>query len=121
MISASIRTGISKTFFLLFLLCSTLLSPSLVLAQQEKEQEGGSGSPPTIYTDTDGNDLAGLGYRYHGCYNETTDVEGTSGGTRALYNGKNEYRPGEMTVQRCLRFCGEGEVKYKFAGLEYAK
>lgn len=62
------------------------------------------------------------GYKYIGCYNETTTLSGTSSGTRALYGGINEVLPGEMTVERCLEFCKGGMEKgYRFAGLEYSR
>ncbi|KAM7192287.1 WSC domain containing protein [Rhypophila sp. PSN 637] len=87
---------------LLTLLFTLFCSATGILAQQ----------PASIYTDTKD------GYKYHGCYNETTALQDTSG-ARALYNGKNEVKPGEMTVQRCQTFCNDGQFKY--AGLEYSK
>ena len=86
----------------LLLLLTTLTSPAL--AADDKPA-------PAIYTDTKD------GYKYHGCYNETTGIAGTSG-ARALYSGKNEVKAGEMTVQMCQGFCKEGA--YKYVGLEFA-
>lgn len=59
-------------------------------------------------------------YGYQGCYNETTNVDG-AGGVRALSGGINEVREHDMTVQLCLGFCGNGDTKYKYAGLEYSR
>ncbi|KAK0618114.1 WSC domain-containing protein [Bombardia bombarda] len=62
-------------------------------------------------------------YAYHGCFNETTDLPGTTG-RRALDGGINEVKPGNMTVQMCQAFCkagGSGGPAYKFAGLEYSR
>jgi hypothetical protein len=57
------------------------------------------------------------GYSYMGCYNETTDIEGTSG-ARALANGKMDTG-NDTTVASCLQYCGDSN--YQFAGLEYSK
>lgn len=59
-------------------------------------------------------------YHYYGCYNETTEVEG-SAGSRALNGGTTLVKPGEMTVPMCLTFCASGDVKYRYAGLEWAR
>jgi hypothetical protein len=59
-------------------------------------------------------------YSYHGCYNETTNVEG-SGGSRALPNGITEVREDEMTVPICLDICGKGDEEYHYAGLQWAR
>ncbi|KAK3941535.1 WSC domain-containing protein 2 [Diplogelasinospora grovesii] len=75
------------------------------------------GINPQIYNST------ANGYKYYGCYNETTDIAGTSG-ARALDGGVNEVKPGAMTVEMCQSFCktGGGNGKfYKYAGLEYAR
>ncbi|KAK3394672.1 WSC domain-containing protein [Podospora didyma] len=69
---------------------------------------------PTIYTATSG------GFKYLGCYNETTGIAGTVG-NRALYGGSNQVLPGEMTVQKCQDFCKKSDSNYKYAGLEYAR
>ncbi|KAK3489260.1 uncharacterized protein B0T23DRAFT_385030 [Neurospora hispaniola] len=87
-------------------------------------------SPPTKTTTllltTTATIAAGTdGYKYIGCYNETTaGLSGTGGsGTRALYGGINEVLPGVMTVEKCLGFCKGGMEKkgYRFAGLEYSR
>lgn len=61
-------------------------------------------------------------YTYFGCYNETTDIAG-SGHTRALADGANEVKKGEMTVPMCLDFCynGENGTHYRYAGLEWSR
>ena len=56
-------------------------------------------------------------YTYQGCYNETTNINGTDG-ARALSNGASESVQ-NMTVESCIAFC---EVRsYTFAGLEYTR
>ncbi|KAK4237519.1 WSC domain-containing protein [Achaetomium macrosporum] len=68
------------------------------------------------------------GYVYHGCYNETTGLSGTTG-ARALSGGANLVAPGNMTVEMCWQFCrtGAGDSeggttgRFRFAGLEYAR
>ncbi|GAB0132220.1 hypothetical protein EsDP_00000662 [Epichloe bromicola] len=47
-------------------------------------------------------------YSYHGCYNETTEIDG-SDHSRALSGGANTVRKGEMTVPACLDFCAKGD------------
>jgi hypothetical protein len=60
-------------------------------------------------------------YVYQGCYNETTGLDGTGGG-RALANGINEVKIGQMTVPMCLDFCSQkGGTVYQYAGLEYSR
>lgn len=60
------------------------------------------------------------GYTYLGCYEETIALSNTSH-LRALQGGKNQVAAGNMTVPMCLDFCGGGEVKYEYAGLEYSR
>lgn len=67
----------------------------------------------SIYEDSDQ-------YTYHGCYNETTNIEG-SGGSRALPSGITEVREDEMTVPMCLDICGQGDEEYRYAGLQWAR
>ncbi|KAL7815358.1 WSC domain-containing protein [Trichoderma aethiopicum] len=67
----------------------------------------------SIYDDSDK-------YIYYGCYNETTQVPG-SAETRALGGGIDESLPGEMTVPKCLAFCGNGSTEYRYAGLEWSR
>ena len=57
------------------------------------------------------------GYKYLGCYNETTTVNGTAG-LRAL-NGGVQQADDTMTVQMCLGFCKSNGME--FAGLEYTR
>jgi hypothetical protein len=59
-------------------------------------------------------------YKFYGCYNETTNIEG-SAQTRALSDGINEVKEGEMTVPMCLAFCSGGRTEYRYAGLEYSR
>jgi hypothetical protein len=59
-------------------------------------------------------------YAYQGCYNETTNLEDSSG-RRALDGGITDVREGEMTVELCLDICGNGDVEYRFAGLQWAR
>ncbi|KFA66291.1 hypothetical protein S40285_01929 [Stachybotrys chlorohalonatus IBT 40285] len=67
----------------------------------------------TIWDDSDR-------YEYYGCYNETTEIEG-SAHQRALGGGTNEVRVGEMTVPSCLSFCSEGDTEYRYAGLQWSR
>ncbi|KAL8805931.1 MAG: hypothetical protein Q9200_005235 [Gallowayella weberi] len=55
-------------------------------------------------------------YNYLGCYNETTGNSAT-GNARALADGSSMNATDSMTVQRCLKFCGEKQ----YAGLEYGR
>lgn len=59
-------------------------------------------------------------YQYYGCYNETTDIDG-SDHERALANGINEVKKGQMTVPMCLSFCSSGNDTYRYAGLEWSR
>ncbi|KJZ73522.1 hypothetical protein HIM_07078 [Hirsutella minnesotensis 3608] len=59
-------------------------------------------------------------YKYLGCYNETTEVPG-SDGSRALPDGIDEVRQGEMTVPMCLAFCANGRTQYRYAGLQWSR
>lgn len=56
------------------------------------------------------------GWDYHGCFNETTTVNGT-GGLRALYGIEETLTT--MTVPICLAYCQSNS--YSFAGLEYTR
>ncbi|GFP58089.1 hypothetical protein ACSS6W_006980 [Trichoderma asperelloides] len=67
----------------------------------------------SVYNDSDK-------YKYYGCYNETTQVPG-SADTRALGGGIDESLPGQMTVPKCLAFCGSGDTEYRYAGLEWSR
>lgn len=59
-------------------------------------------------------------YAYYGCYNETTEIDG-SDHSRALSDGTNEVKRGEMTVPMCLGFCSGGKTEYRYAGLEWSR
>ena len=59
-------------------------------------------------------------YAYHGCYNETTEIDG-SDHSRALADGANVVKRGEMTVPMCLSFCSGGKTEYRYAGLEWSR
>ncbi|KAI1828473.1 WSC domain-containing protein [Xylaria intraflava] len=61
-------------------------------------------------------------YTYAGCWNETTDLPGTTG-LRAL-DGINKVLLGTMTVQKCLDFCAHSDGAHgahRLAGLEYSR
>lgn len=59
-------------------------------------------------------------YHYIGCWNETTNIAGTSG-ARALPDISLE-QPEIMTVEICLDFCAHNQsTAYKYAGLEYSR
>lgn len=87
-----------------------LSSPSLISAQSSTDivyptrASSGASTLPT-----------GFGYKYMGCYNETSGVTG-SGGVRAL-SGGSEVQTNLMDVGTCLNFCGGS----KFAGIEYGE
>ncbi|KAH8890804.1 hypothetical protein GQ53DRAFT_746989 [Thozetella sp. PMI_491] len=59
-------------------------------------------------------------YKYNGCFNETTGLNGTSG-VRALDGGKHDIQPGNMTVEMCTSFCNNDATPYKYAGLEFSR
>ncbi|KOS16622.1 WSC domain-containing protein 2 [Escovopsis weberi] len=59
-------------------------------------------------------------YSYFGCFNETTQIPG-SADTRALGDGINESKEGEMTVPLCLAYCSLGATEYRYAGLEWSR
>ncbi|KAK3388862.1 WSC domain-containing protein [Sordaria brevicollis] len=105
------RTSFIDILIVLFLAIS--------LAAAEQHTSTSPSSTPATPTIVPGSN----GYGYIGCYNETTNLSGTSSGTRALYGGDNEVIPEEMTVERCLRFCksGMGGRGYRFAGVEYSR
>jgi hypothetical protein len=87
-----------------------LLFPSLITAQSSTDivyPTRASSGASTLQT--------GFGYKYMGCYNETSGVAG-SGGVRAL-SGGSEAQTNLMDVGTCLNFCGGS----KYAGLEYGE
>ncbi|KAL0465426.1 WSC domain-containing protein [Neurospora intermedia] len=111
---------ISPVVFILLLFA--IVNPATAAAETSSTLSLSSPTTATIAAGTD------YGYKYIGCYNETTaGVSGTGGGggggTRALYGGINEVLPGVMTVGKCLGFCKGGMDKkgYRFAGLEYSR
>ncbi|CAG8956098.1 hypothetical protein HYFRA_00011882 [Hymenoscyphus fraxineus] len=56
-------------------------------------------------------------WTYHGCYNETTGINGTAG-LRALSGGTTDASD-RMSVPVCLDLCEGGN--FAFAGLEYRR
>ncbi|RYP74513.1 hypothetical protein DL771_002987 [Monosporascus sp. 5C6A] len=60
-------------------------------------------------------------YRYHGCWNETTELVNTTR-LRALDGGIQVQLPETMTVPLCLDYCAENtSTRYQYAGLEYSR
>ncbi|KAK3500848.1 WSC domain-containing protein [Neurospora crassa] len=114
----NINLFISPVVFLLLLFSTVNSAAAAETAAGETSSTLSSPTTATIAAGTDG-------YKYIGCYNETTaGLSGTGGsGTRALYGGINEVLPGLMTVEKCLGFCKGGMEKkgYRFAGLEYSR
>ncbi|KAK4111834.1 WSC-domain-containing protein [Canariomyces notabilis] len=123
---SSTTTSTTNIGGLLLLLAGSSTNPALAQSQSPSPSSSSAPSPSpstvTVYTNP------GSGYTYHGCYNETTGLPGTSG-SRALYGGTNAVRPGQMTVEGCWEICrtGAGDSnggtsgKFKYAGLEYAR
>ncbi|CAF3549233.1 unnamed protein product, partial [Fusarium graminearum] len=70
-------------------------------------------SKSTIYRGSDN-------YKYHGCYNETTQIQ-DSAEYRALADGTHLVKAGKMTVPMCLDFCTSNGTQYKYAGLEWSR
>ncbi|CAK7235232.1 Mitochondrial intermediate peptidase [Sporothrix bragantina] len=63
-------------------------------------------------------------YGYRGCFLEINGLNGTASGARSLQGDTtDEVLPGDMTVAKCLAFCGGGGsgTAYTYAGLEYAR
>lgn len=63
-------------------------------------------------------------YGYQGCYLDITGMNGTAPGARSLQGDTtDEVLPGDMTVAKCLSFCGGAGsgTAYTYAGLEYAR
>ncbi|EQK98802.1 hypothetical protein G6O67_001524 [Ophiocordyceps sinensis] len=92
---------------LLRLLLPLLALLSVAAAQKQQQQQVRIYNQSTKYT-------------YHGCYNETTQVDG-SDRSRALADGINQVRRGQMTVPLCLGFCANGRTQYRYAGLEWSR
>lgn len=107
---------VRRTCFI-YIFLSWFIAVNLAAAAAPETTSTSSPATATIAPGTNG-------YKYIGCYNETTALSGTGSGTRALYGGINEVLPGEMTVEKCLGFCKSGmkeEKGYRFAGLEYSR
>ncbi len=63
-------------------------------------------------------------YAYRGCFLEISGLNGTAPGARSLQgDATDEVLPGDMTVPKCLAFCGGGGSgsAYTYAALEYAR
>ncbi|KAL1896616.1 Mitochondrial intermediate peptidase [Sporothrix stenoceras] len=63
-------------------------------------------------------------YGYQGCYLDISGMNGTAPGARSLQGDTtDEVLPGDMTVAKCLSFCGGAGsgTAYAYAGLEYAR
>ncbi|KAI9171569.1 WSC domain-containing protein [Paramyrothecium foliicola] len=101
--SAAMRAHLQSACLLLALL-------ALVVSVTAQAADG---SGVEIWNDSDK-------YEYYGCYNETTEIEG-SAQTRALGDGINEVKKGEMTVPMCLAFCSGGRTEYRYAGLQWSR
>lgn len=86
---------------------------TLLVSATVHAQDAPQNASLTVYDDSDQ-------YAYHGCYNETTGIEG-AGGARALEGGITEVRADEMTVPMCLDFCGKGDEEYRYAGLQWSR
>ena len=63
-------------------------------------------------------------YTYQGCFLDINGLNGTAAGSRSLQGDTtDEVLPGDMTVAKCIAFCGGGGsgTAYTYAGLEYAR
>ncbi|KJR86576.1 uncharacterized protein SPSK_02748 [Sporothrix schenckii 1099-18] len=63
-------------------------------------------------------------YAYQGCYLEIAGTNGTAPGARSLQGDTtDEVLPGDMTVAKCLEYCGGGGsgTAYAYAGLEFSR
>ena len=92
-----------------FYITTLLLSIVSCVSSQDSTNK----SEPSIYR---GSDV----YKYHGCYNETTQVQ-DSAEERALAGGSHLVKAGKMTVPMCLDFCTSNGTQYKYAGLEWSR
>ncbi|KAG8675140.1 hypothetical protein FPOAC2_01184 [Fusarium poae] len=88
-----------------------LLSIASLVTSQESSST--NTSQPRIYPGSDG-------YKYYGCYNETTQIQ-DSAEDRALADGTHLVKAGKMTVPMCLEFCTSNGTQYKYAGLEWSR
>lgn len=67
---------------------------------------------------------AARNYVYQGCYLDIAGTNGTAPGARSLQGDTtDEVLPGDMTVPKCLEYCGGGGsgMAYNYAGLEYSR
>ncbi|CAK7270880.1 Mitochondrial intermediate peptidase [Sporothrix epigloea] len=90
-----------------------------------------STASPTVYIPSDAattGTAAATGivrnYGYIGCFLDIDGLNDTVPGTRSLQGDTtDEVLPGDMTVAKCLAFCGGGGsgTAYTYAGLEYAR
>ncbi|RYP09160.1 hypothetical protein DL764_001431 [Monosporascus ibericus] len=86
----------------------------LTLLPMAFAQSVGTSSGITIFNSSDT-------YRYHGCWNETTELINTTR-LRALDGGIHVQLPETMTVPLCLDYCAENtSTRYQYAGLEYSR
>ncbi|EPE07092.1 wsc domain-containing protein [Ophiostoma piceae UAMH 11346] len=80
---------------------------------------------PTVYNASAASATGAVAkYAYLGCYLEVSGLNGTAPGGRSLEGTTtDEVLPGDMTVPKCLAFCGGGGSgsAYTYAGLEYAR
>ncbi|CAK7567718.1 MAG: Mitochondrial intermediate peptidase [Sporothrix epigloea] len=108
-------------------------TPSAVLAMltASATTKSISTASPTVYIPSDAattGAAAATGivrkYGYSGCFLDIDGLNGTAPGTRSLQGDTtDEVLPGDMTVAKCLAFCGGGGsgTAYTYAGLEYAR
>lgn len=96
-----------------FVSALSLLAVASAQSSASTTSAAASASASVVATAAAGSD----GYSYMGCYNETTEIAGTSG-ARALSGGKMETG-NDTTVAACLQYCGDSN--YQYAGLEYSK
>ncbi|KAI6761080.1 hypothetical protein HG531_001633 [Fusarium graminearum] len=86
---------------------------SIVSLVASQDYSNTTTSKSTIYRGSDN-------YKYHGCYNETTQIQ-DSAKYRALADGTHLVKAGKMTVPMCLDFCTSNGTQYKYAGLEWSR
>ncbi|QPC75529.1 hypothetical protein HYE68_006281 [Fusarium pseudograminearum] len=91
----------------------TAILLSIVSLVKSQDSPNNTASNPSIYRGSDD-------YKYHGCYNETTQIQ-DSAEDRALADGTHLVKAGKMTVPMCLDFCTSNGTQYKYAGLEWSR
>ncbi|CAG1971851.1 unnamed protein product [Fusarium graminearum] len=94
-------------------LYNTAIILSIVSLVASQDYSNTTTSKSTIYRGSDN-------YKYHGCYNETTQIQ-DSAEYRALADGTHLVKAGKMTVPMCLDFCTSNGTQYKYAGLEWSR